>query len=323
LLHSYSNDFSGLVALADHQISRFSLGNRGLALGVSGGADSIGLFHVFCQLLKQKKIFDLVVFHINFGLRGDESVGDESFVRDTCQREGIKFEPFEAANVGSVPPETGIQEWARNIRRQIQRDYISRGMVIALAHNSDDVAENVLMRLARGADLETAAGMSGFEHGIFRPFLSVSRAHIRSCLRDSGKTWREDSSNAHDDYTRNKIRHHVMARLEELYPGASARISSAFIQRYSAHTVDDQAIDTVSIDSLRAVCMESVRDKIHDMISRHYGGQCPVSRQVIDQIAMAALRALSGSTGERKVFHLAGNQTLQISSADVRFITQE
>jgi tRNA(Ile)-lysidine synthase len=286
---------------------------------VSGGADSVGLFYVFCDFLKQKKISDLVIFHINFGLRGDESDGDEAFVRDLCGRANVELRVFRPEK----PLSGSIQEAAREFRLNVQRIFTSQGFIIALAHNSDDVAETVILRLARGSAIQNAAGMTHFDGQVFRPWLLASRDLIRDALKEKNYSWREDSSNAHDDYTRNKIRHHVLARLEELYPGASARISAAFIQRYLAHTADDLAVNTISMDSLRAVCMESVRDRIHDMINRHYGGQCPVSRQVIDQIAMAALRALSGSTGERKVFHLAGNQTLQISSADVRFITQE
>jgi tRNA(Ile)-lysidine synthase len=314
-LASFSNNFQGLWSIAEHKLRGFSLENQRFALGVSGGADSIGLFHVFSSFLKQKKISDLVIFHINFGLRGAESDGDEAFVRSICAAENIALDVFHA----QLAKGAGVQEKARDFRREIQSDYIDKGFIVALAHNADDLAENVLMRLARGTSLENAAGMGFWGGKVFRPWLEVSRDMIRQSLKDVGHTWREDSSNELSIYARNQIRQTILPHLEALFPGASKRLGASFLAiKKTEQPGGAEVHDAISMTQLAESVREALCKQVHDFISSHYGARSPVPRQVIYQIASAIYRISSGLDGEGRTFQLPENKNLSLSRSEMR-----
>lgn len=311
----FSNNFEGLWSIAEHKIRDFSLQNQRFALGVSGGADSIALFHVFSSFFKQKKISDLVIFHINFGLRGEESDLDETFVRSISEREGIEISIFKA----HLNKEGGIQEQARMFRQSIQNQFIEKGYLIALAHNADDVAENILMRLSRGSSLENAAGMDFFGENIFRPWLEVSRVTIREALKGRAFAWRDDSSNETTVYARNKIRLEVLPVLESLYPGATKRLALSFLHRDGAHLRQNpNSSDVIPMATLGQVAQMALCNTVHDFLQCHYGGRSPVSRQVISQIATAIHRISTGLDGETRSFQLPGHKNLLVSRLEVR-----
>jgi tRNA(Ile)-lysidine synthetase-like protein len=317
-LATYSNNLAGLWSLTGHKITEFCLENQRLALGVSGGADSIGLFHTFCSLLKQKKIFHLVVFHINFGLRGDESDGDERFVVDLCASKNIPCQVFRP----KAPILAGIQESARNFRLDVQSEYLMQDYKIALAHNSDDVAENVLLRLARGSAIDSAAGMTYYDDEIFRPWLDVSRKDIRSSLSAANLSWREDSSNETVRYTRNKIRHEVIPVLEMLFPGAAARIAQSFLTRPPTTKVslsDENHLspDRILMSAFSIAATQVIEQMVHDFLEDHYGGRTPVSRQVIRQISGAIHKISTGLDGNVRQFSLPKGKTLHLSQREI------
>lgn len=309
--------------MAEHKISEFCLENQRLALGVSGGADSIGLFHTFCSLFKQKKIFHLVVFHINFGFRGGESDGDELFVRELCALKNIPFEVFRP----KTPILTGIQQSAREFRLGIQANYLEQGYKIALAHNADDVAENVLLRLARGSALESAAGMHYYDGNIFRPWLSVSRNKIRKHLTEEKILWREDSSNEKDHYTRNKIRHNIMPILEDLFPGASMRITQSFLsEAETAHTGQDpqeaeKPPSHLLMTAFAKAATHAINKMVHTFLEGHYGGRSPVSRQVIEQISTAIHKMSTGLDGLPRQFSLPNSRVLHLNRTEISIKT--
>jgi tRNA(Ile)-lysidine synthetase-like protein len=314
-LANYSNNFEGLWSLADHKIRDFSLSNHRFAVGVSGGADSIALFHVFLSFFKQKKIFDLVVFHINFGLRGLESDGDEDFVRAICRQANIPCLAFHA----HLTKGPGVQERAREFRRKIQANLIKDGHVIALAHNADDVAENIILRLARGVSLDNAAGMRVFNDQLFRPWLECPRSTIRQALRDEGLSWREDSSNESTVYARNRIRLEVIPTLESLFPGAAKRLALTFLHSAQCKIAPAQeAITSIPLSQLASVAQEALSAHMHEFLTRHYEGRSPVSRQVLEQIAKTIHRMSTGLDGEARTFELPGSKKLLVSRTEIR-----
>ena len=100
-----------------------------------------------------------------------------------------------------------------------------------LAHQRDDQAETLLMRLMRGAGPEGLCGMRPAERRgeflILRPMLDLSGAELRETLRELGQPWREDGSNGQDLYLRNRIRQELMPRIEQMAPGAAGRMARA------------------------------------------------------------------------------------------------
>jgi tRNA(Ile)-lysidine synthetase-like protein len=314
MVASYSHNFSGLWSLADHKLSQFINRNQRVALGVSGGADSVGLFHVFCDFLKQKKISDLVVFHINFGLRGDESDADQAFVESLCYGQNVKIRVFKP----DAPLTGSIQESARDFRLSVQRDFTGEGFIIALAHNSDDVAENIIMRLARGSAIENAAGMTHFDSNVFRPWLEAPRGLIRQAMKDKNYTWREDSSNDESYYTRNKIRHEVLPVLEKLFPGASERITKSLLS-LPVSTRDNgiNAGQKIPISVFALAARSSIERLVHEYLEVSYGGKSPVPRQVVSQISAAIHKISTGLDGQSRDFSLPGGRTLRLSPKEM------
>ena len=121
---------------------------QGVVVACSGGLDSSVLFHLFCKILKAKGKISLALCHVHFGLRGEESDGDEMFLKALAESWQV---PFFVHRVppGSQPP-SGIQVWAREVRYRFFETLAQKGWAVAIAHTQDDCVENILMRLFRG-----------------------------------------------------------------------------------------------------------------------------------------------------------------------------
>lgn len=192
-----------------------------LLAGVSGGADSVALL----RLLLDRGV-GVTAVHVNHGLRGRSSDGDERFVRELCDNLHTPLLVYRAE-----PPAHPGEDWARQARYAFFRDAAEATGVhaIALAHHRDDQAETLLLHLLRGSGLTGLTGMAADTTvdglRILRPLLKCSRQELRAWLRDVGQGWREDETNGDPRYLRNALRGDVIPRLEALIPGASARLA--------------------------------------------------------------------------------------------------
>lgn len=193
---------------------------------VSGGADSVCLLH----WLAQRRDISLTAAHFNHQLRGEESNRDEAFVRSLCDRWGIPLTVGRGDVLAFARREKrSVEEAARTLRytflyRAAEELGCDR---IAVAHNADDNAETLLLHLLRGSGLNGLTGISPKLHKIERPLLTTSRQEIEDYLVQNNLPHVEDSSNADDTYTRNRVRHQLLPLLEELNPGFVRRLSSA------------------------------------------------------------------------------------------------
>ena len=201
-----------------------------LAVGLSGGADSVALL---CALAGRGRELGLVLHaaHLHHGLRGEEADGDLAFCRALAASFDIPFHEarVDAAaearpNAANGKPAESIEEAARRLRYSWFRKLLSEGPLdaVATAHTLDDQAETVLAKFLRGAWTQGLAGIAPvveFPEGrIVRPLLAVPRAGIESYLHALGQPWREDSSNRHLSFTRNRIRHELLPLLEQWNP---------------------------------------------------------------------------------------------------------
>lgn len=196
-------------------------------LGLSGGADSIALLYLLAEhACNSRMTFEAV--HVNHGLRGTESDGDEQFVRQMCAELKIPIHVCHADLQGRHD-ENAAREARFGFFRQLMSETGSDAMI--LAHHADDLAETFLMRLIRGAGTEGLSCMKPSDklYGmqILRPMLRITREEIRRALHESSIPWREDSTNADTKYLRNNIRRNIMPELERMIPGAANRIARA------------------------------------------------------------------------------------------------
>ena len=227
MLGYFGSNLIGLAQKMDKHLDRFVEQYRGVVVACSGGVDSTALFHMLFALTKDKKNFSLAICHTNFGLRGTESDEDQKFLEELAKNKQVeifvhrvnKKEGQARAHLGST------QQWAREVRYE-QFDLLAqKGWVVALAHHIDDVAENIVLRLARGTSAGSMAGMQEWNQPFWRPLLEVSKTELKLWLDRHQLQHREDSSNDKMDYSRNVIRHKVLPQLEELFPGAKRRIA--------------------------------------------------------------------------------------------------
>src|SRR6478609_2647814 len=190
--------------------------NQRLLLAVSGGIDSMVMLHLFRECG-----FNIGVAHANFQLRGDESEGDEKFVEAVCKKNSIPFfaKKFETETYAKSN-RISIQMAARDLRYQWFHELADSRQYdfIATAHHLNDSIETVLLNLVRGAGLEGLDGIASKNGKIIRPMLFASRLEIENYAKENKIEWREDRSNASDDYSRNFIRHQVYPLLKELNP---------------------------------------------------------------------------------------------------------
>ncbi len=186
---------------------------------VSGGVDSIVLLDL---LAKEQEAFGLtlIVAHFNFQLRGAESDDDEQFVAQRARHYGLELY-VERADTEEYArhKKIGIQEAARDLRYEFfDKLLMSSGFdKIATAHNANDNVETILFNLFRGAGVSGLAGIPVYreDRRIIRPLLFAQRSEIETYAAAEHLTFRTDSSNAKDHYSRNFIRQHVLPPVRE------------------------------------------------------------------------------------------------------------
>ena len=195
-----------------------SLTKQKYLLAVSGGVDSV----VLCQLSKEAGL-NFAIAHCNFGLRGEESERDETFVCSLAEKHGAKIfiQHFDTSNYASEQ-KLSIQEAARKLRygwfEEIRKaegfDYT------LLAHHANDNIETVLINFFRGSGLEGLTGMpeEKKEAHCLRPMLQIKRAEILAYANEHHLQWVEDSSNASNKYTRNFFRNELIPQVQKVFP---------------------------------------------------------------------------------------------------------
>ena len=230
-------------------IAKYGMIDRGdkVLAAVSGGADSVCMLHILNNL-KSRLGFELYCAHVNHGLRGDEADNDESFVKEFCERLNIPFF-VKKANVKVVAEEQGltIEEAGRNVRYAFFAELKKQNgfTKIATAHNKNDNAETVLMRIIRGTGVDGLCGVPYMRNdGVIRPILDASRAEIEEYCSEMDLGFCIDATNLDNDYSRNKIRNRLIPYLEkEFNPGiidslvrlaANADEDSRFLKEYSS-----------------------------------------------------------------------------------------
>jgi len=187
-----------------------------LLMTVSGGVDSMLLLK---YLIDRK--YNVIAAHCNFGLRGEESDGDENFVKTYCYENKVvchkkRFNTQHYAKANGI----SIQMAARNLRYHWFDELVkAEGYAkIITAHHKTDNAETVLLNMVRGTGLKGLEGISAISGNIIRPLLNFSRDEIEDSAKELNLKYREDSSNANDKYYRNKIRLHVLPFLKNINP---------------------------------------------------------------------------------------------------------
>jgi len=213
-----------------------------LILGVSGGADSVCLLFLLLEYRK-RVAFEMTAVHVNHELRGSAAEEDAAYVDKLCREQGVGFKLVSADVKSMADREKCSEEDAgRRLRYRAFTEAAEKlgGTKIAVAHNAGDRAETLLLHLFRGSGLRGLRGIEPVRResvrfgdiasegradssqesiAVIRPLLCLEREEIENYLREQGIIWRTDSTNGEDEYTRNRIRHHLLPWAEREVSG--------------------------------------------------------------------------------------------------------
>jgi tRNA(Ile)-lysidine synthase len=206
-------------------LSRFS--KKRICVAVSGGVDSMTLLH-FLLREKKKWNYQLSAVHCEHGIRGNDSLADEAFVRRICGKWDIPLVCFSENCIEKAQREKcSLETAARNFRYDCFSSLIDaeKADYIATAHHKNDEAETVLFRLARGTSLSGVKGIEAVRDWLIRPLLDWTRADIEAYAKENGFEYCVDSTNLQTDATRNKLRLEVLPKLEEAVNGAVSNLA--------------------------------------------------------------------------------------------------
>ncbi len=202
---------------------RMANAHKRTLLAVSGGMDSVVMCHLY-----HKAGFPFGIAHCNFKLRGEESDADEKFVLELGKKYGIKvfIKTFETEKY-ATQKNISIQVAARELRYQWFEELRNKEKyrLIATAHQLNDNIETIFYNLIKGTGIRGLRGIPVRQGNIIRPMLFASREEIENYLKSEKLTFREDSSNQSDKYTRNKIRHHLIPLMKEINPSLEVTLS--------------------------------------------------------------------------------------------------
>jgi len=224
--------------------------NYKIIIGFSGGPDSTALLCVLKYFSSNYRL-KLLAAHINYNLRGENSIQDEKFCRSLCDSLSIHLV---VKNV-QLENNTGMEAKAREIRMNFFNELLSMYKMnkVALGHNQKDQTETVLFRLARGTSLSGLKGILPVNGDIIHPLLPYSREEIYEFLEAEGIQWREDESNNENKYSRNKIRN-------EIVPWFEKNINAKFIEHvYNTTVLLDEADEIVFNSALN--CLKQIQKK--------------------------------------------------------------
>ncbi len=217
-----------------------------VVVGISGGADSVALWHVLRSLG-----YDCVMAHCNFHLRGGEADRDEQFVRHLAEEYGTPFYKTDfdttayAARHG-LSIEMAARDlryaWFENLRQRLH------AQAIAVAHHADDDIETLLLNLVRGTGLRGLCGIPRRNGAVVRPLLCCSRQEIEQYLADHHLPHVTDSTNASLDYRRNQVRHAVLPLLETINPAVRHTLYATVERLGETYTLYRQSVDLAARD---------------------------------------------------------------------------
>ncbi|MBQ8321949.1 MAG: tRNA lysidine(34) synthetase TilS [Clostridia bacterium] len=194
---------------------------KGVLVGLSGGADSVMLLCFLIELRRKNGYFPIAAVHINHMIRKGAADKDEEYSRTLCESLNIEF-TSKSVDVPTLAKcrGQGLEECARNVRYSEFSSIISGRSdisTLSVAHNSNDNLETVLLNILRGAGAKGAAGIPPVRDNIIRPLIYTKKADILQALDEAGIYYVTDATNFENDYRRNFLRNEIVTRLQDVF----------------------------------------------------------------------------------------------------------
>ncbi|MBR0378040.1 MAG: tRNA lysidine(34) synthetase TilS [Lachnospiraceae bacterium] len=259
-----------------------------IVAGVSGGADSVCLFHIL-RMLREEIGFSLCIVHVHHMIRGEEADRDEAFVRNLCREYDVPC-VVRKMNVPAYAAENGmsVEEAGRVLRRDAFARIASEkdGSKIALAHHMNDVAETVLFNMARGSGIAGLASLRPVRGEYIRPLLGLERREIETWLREKKFSYCDDSTNADSTYSRNRIRHSILPEL------------SKHVNAQSVRHICEISEEAGLIEEL----LDAYVDRCYAKYVQEGSGECVIGKELFEE----GKAVIAGRVVRLTMGHLAG-----------------
>ena len=279
----------------------FSTQKHRILLAISGGVDSVVLAH----LLKAAEV-DFALAHCNFKLRGEESEGDEAFVRELAKELNVpiyltffeteKIVAERKSSVQIVARELRYT-WLEEIREKQGYDYIATG------HHLNDAIESLLLNLTKGCGIRGLHGIlpKTERTKLIRPMLFAKKDEIVDFVKQNQLSYRSDSSNATLKYTRNQIRHQIVPELKSINPSLETTFAENFQNFREVEWLYDYAIDKLKKELLE---YDDPRGSLW-VISIEKLRQIPAAKSILYEILQEY--GFTGRQVGQMIQHLEGN----------------
>ncbi len=239
-----------MICKVRNAIERYNMPLRGktVAVGVSGGADSMALLHVLIEL-KDELDIKIVVCHVNHGIRGESADRDEEFVVKACERLGVDCRVLKA-DVPALAEKRhiGIEECGRKIRYDFFNS-VGGNVVIATAHTLSDRCETLLLNIARGASVKGLCSIPAVRGNIVRPLIDCTRDDIELYCAENSIEYVTDETNFDDIYSRNRIRLNVIPELKKLNPS----VEKSFMRLISNAEEESEFLNDFSLEIIEKI----------------------------------------------------------------------
>ena len=208
-----------MICKVKKTIRRYNLPltGRTVAVGVSGGADSMALLHVLLELKDEYKL-NVIACHVNHGIRGETADRDEMFVIKECEKLGVEVHVLSADVPGGAEREhLGVEEYGRRLRYEFFNS-VADDVIIATAHTLSDRCETLIFNITRGTSVKGLCSIPAVRDNIVRPLIDCTRDEIEKYCADNSIEYITDETNFEDIYSRNRIRLNVIPELKKLNP---------------------------------------------------------------------------------------------------------
>ncbi len=236
-----------------------------ILLAVSGGPDSV----VMCDLAFRASL-KFAICHINFQLRGEDSLLDEVFVKSLAEKYNVKFfvKRFDTLKY-ALENNLSVEMAARELRyaefQRIMKD--DSFLFTAVAHQKDDAIETFFLNLLRGAGINGLTGIKLKNDKIIRPLLCFSRQEIMDYIKIRNLSFRIDKTNYESEFSRNKIRNKIIPLFEQINPSFKNNVALSLNFLSSAKNIYQFFINQKKDEILHHQNDGSVIVKIADILS--------------------------------------------------------
>lgn len=262
---------------------------KSLLVAISGGADSVALLSACSRVGRHLRI-RIEAVNCNFHLRGEESDRDSMFTAKLCEHLGIKLHPIDYDVEDYIQKHQGlsIEMACRELRyadffRIMEEEGFDR---VAVAHNSDDDIETMLLNTLRGSGIRGLKGMEKDNGKVLRPLIGMSRKEIEEYLEALGRRYIIDSSNLTSEFRRNFIRREVLPMLETRWPGARKSLArTVSILKEEAAIIEDyyrkQLKNLMPEENTLLIYSEDVNTGTVLRFIEPYGGNAEIAEEIM------------------------------------------